>query len=55
MIVYSPKKYFIMTKKGSKLGVVGLGGLGHTASITNQKELSMVVVLYRIGLAYETL
>jgi len=29
--VYSPMKYFGMTEKGNRLGVVGLGGLGHMA------------------------
>ncbi|XP_057869466.2 mannitol dehydrogenase [Cryptomeria japonica] len=29
--VYSPMKYFRMTEKGNRLGVVGLGGLGHMA------------------------
>ena len=29
--VYSPMKHFGMTRKGAKLGVVGLGGLGHMA------------------------
>uniref|UniRef100_A0A0D6R6M3 Enoyl reductase (ER) domain-containing protein n=1 Tax=Araucaria cunninghamii TaxID=56994 RepID=A0A0D6R6M3_ARACU len=29
--VYSPMKYFGMTEPGNRLGVVGLGGLGHMA------------------------